>query len=123
MRQLVFFGTVGATASLVHFLFAALLFSARSLNLFAANLLGFMVAVCISYLGHYYLTFRSSRPHSAALFPFLLTALFGFAITNIVLAVATWILGSQSQWSLLIAIIIAAACVYVLSKRWVFSHR
>lgn len=123
MRRVVLFGLVGITASVVHFLLAAALFSHLSINLFLANVFGFLLAFSVSYLGHYYLTFRSRQVHRTAVRRFMMTALTGFAVNNLCLGLLTWVIGYESQWSLAAAILVAAAAVYVLSGRWAFAVR
>lgn len=123
MRKVVLFGLVGLTASVVHFLLAATLFSYLGVNLFLANVFGFLLAFSVSYFGHYYLTFRSRQAHRTAITRFVVTALTGFAVNNVSLAMMTWAIGYESQWSLATAIIVAAAVVYLLSGRWAFAAR
>ncbi|MCG6115461.1 MAG: GtrA family protein [Mesorhizobium sp.] len=123
MRKVFVFGLVGVTASIVHFLLAAGLFTYAGINLFVANLFGFFLAISVSYFGHYYLTFRSKQAHGTAVRRFVVTALTGFAVNNLCLAMLTWAIGHESPWSLGTAIIVAAAVVYLLSGRWAFAAR
>ncbi len=121
MRRLLTFGFFGGLATLVHFAVATTIFRLASGHIFLANLAGFMVAFAVSYLGHYHFTFRSSASHGAAMPRFLATALAGLAINNGVLALTVLATGRQSIAGLAVAIVFAAACVYVISRRWAFA--
>jgi putative flippase GtrA len=123
VKTVIYFGLVGVTASLVHLLLASALFSLAGMSIFTANVFGFAVAFAVSYFGHYHLTFRSQQAHRVAVARFVVTALAGFAINNLCLAMLTWAIGHESQWSLAAAILVAAAVVYLLSGRWAFAGR
>jgi len=115
------FGFVGGLASLVHFAVASLLFWMMPGWLFAANVVGFVVAFFVSYFGHYHLTFRAGTAHGDSIWRFGLVALLGFGINMVVLALFTWLVGYQTLAGLAVAIVFAAGSVYLLSRRWAFA--
>ncbi|MGV0879133.1 GtrA family protein [Martelella sp. FLE1502] len=113
------FAGVGGVATLVHMGTAALLlWIFPALPAAFVNLLAFMVAFLVSFYGHRHLTFYTrGRMHR-----FLIVALCGFALNNVILYVAL-----ASSIPKLIAIIIATACVpvvtYLASALWAFREK
>lgn len=57
-RQALWFLMVGASAALVHFLVLVTVVSKTSITPAWANVVAFLVAFVVSFLGHFYLTFR-----------------------------------------------------------------
>lgn len=110
---------VGGGATLTHFLlamFLCLLFE-NYCSIFFLNVMAFAVAFLVSYLGHRYFTFckKGSLPK------FILTALSGFAINNLVLFFMIW-LEIYKEISLLFSICIVPIATYLISCFWVFGE-
>ena len=121
VAELLRFGFVGGLASAVHFVVATLLFWYTSGGIFAANAVAFAVAFVVSFVGHRRLTFRASQPDTQSLPRFAAVAAGGFVVNNASLAAFTWFVGRESLWGLALAIVVAAAFVYLTSKFWAFA--
>lgn len=59
-KQALWFLVVGASAALVHFLVLISIVSNTSISPAWANVFAFLVAFVVSFIGHFYLTFRQS---------------------------------------------------------------
>lgn len=119
-REAIAFGAVGIGATLTHFLTASVAVFAGA-GLSGANVIGFAVAFLVSYLGHYYLSFRSTKAHRAAFWRFALVALIGFGVNNAVLQLIRLATGLYDMRSLGVALVTAAGAVFLLSKFWAFA--
>jgi len=111
------FGLVGVAATAVHVLVAGAVLKWSNHAVFAANLIGFLVAFQVSFFGHRYITFQT-RGHWRR---FIAIALLGFLLNNSILAglvVGAWLDG----WP---AIVFSTLCVpavmYLLLRGWVFA--
>lgn len=59
-KQALWFLVVGASAALVHFLVLISIVGTTSISPAWANVFAFLVAFMVSFIGHFYLTFRQS---------------------------------------------------------------
>lgn len=123
-RSIQWFIVVGAMAALTHFIAAVSLETLDMMHAKFANVVGFMVAFPVSYLGHYFFSFaKQIRPsHKKALPRFFLIALTGFIGNESLI-----LLGLQYTqlpfWLLLaLVMIIMAVSTYLLSKYWAFMR-
>ncbi|EKT4523094.1 GtrA family protein [Pseudomonas putida] len=108
---------VGGIATIVHMSFATVALAlVADLSPFLANLIAFAVAFLVSFYGHRHLTFLTR----GNIRRFLVVAVAGFALNNLILY-AILVLGVPK----LISIIIATACVpvmsYLVSSLWAFK--
>lgn len=117
VAQLIRFGWVGVLATLIHLGVAAILiYSPLNWHVVTVNVVAFMVAFQVSFWGHRYFTFR--RPGHMR--RFLVAALLGMLIHNILLIVI-YKIGWFGEWlSILLAMAVAPIVVYLLSRFWVF---
>lgn len=122
-RKVAVFGAVGIGASVVHICIAWLAASAFQTPILIANAIGFAAGFIASYLGHYFLTFKSDRGHTAAFFRFVAVALLGFLINNCVVIAWIYLTGNQSMWSIVMAIAVAAMAVFFTSNFWAFKSK
>ena len=108
---------VGGAATATHLASAALmLLVVPSALPYLINLFAFTLAFVVSFLGHRHITFGTH----GSLSKFLVVALCGFALNNLILA-----LGLHWNLSALVAITIATLCVpiltYIASALWAFK--
>jgi len=61
-KQALWFLIVGASAALVHFLVLVSIVSFTAITPSWANVMAFFLAFIVSFLGHFYLTFRQTKP-------------------------------------------------------------
>ena len=112
------FGGVGAIATLVHLLVAAIAFIIwPTISPFLANLLAFVVAFQVSFWGHRRFTFRKDgRAHR-----FFLLALGGFALNNSVLAALLAISPVEGIFAIIVATFTVPLLMYVAARFWAFA--
>lgn len=110
---------VGGVATAVHMLAAALVFAIYpGPSPYAANIIAFAVAFLVSFYGHRHITFQTR----GSMRRFLLVAIGGFVANNAILA-GLLTFGVDG----LVAVIIATACVpvltYLASSLWAFKTK
>lgn len=121
MLRLFRFGCVGLVATMTHAGILLALVEGFQMPAIAATLLGYLVAFGVSYLGHYFVTFRSKRSHKATLPAYVLVAGLGASLHGAIFVVATTIIGWHYWISFLIAIIIVPLIVFAVSARLIFN--
>ncbi|MEO1920161.1 MAG: GtrA family protein [Paracoccaceae bacterium] len=123
LRKVLTFGFVGVAASILHFITAVVTMRVFGAPILLANLIGFIVAFGLSYVGHYKWTFQSSENHKVSVPKFAITAVTGYLINNVVLIILISLTGVEHSVFILIAIAVSAAVVYLISSRWIFGGR
>ena len=125
LTQAIRFGVVGLVATAVHFLFAVAAVQLFELAPQLANLLGFGVAFCVSFLGQWRWTFarRATTPVARALPLYLMVSIGGFVANALVYE---WLL-THTAWrydvALAVVLVAVAALTFVASRVWVFKAR
>lgn len=118
---------MGITATAVHAVLFVLAIELLALAPMLANLVAFMVALGVSFLGHFHWTFRpegaapARRGSGGALARFLVVALIGLALNSAVVYVVIDRLGWPYQVALVLMVSAVPAVVFVLSKLWAFA--
>lgn len=123
-RSIQWFIVVGAVAALTHYMTAVSLESFGFMHAKFSNIVGFLAAFPVSYVGHYFYSFaQQSRPsHRKALPRFLLIAFTGF-IGNESLILFGLRYTKLPFWLLLaLVMLIIAVSTYLLSKHWAFMR-
>lgn len=119
--RLASFVAVGSAAAAVHFGVVVLLVSGAGVPPLAANVLGWLVAFIVSFLGQWQLTFRAhGAPWLRALRRFFVLSLTGFAINES--AYALLLHFSHLPYDVLLALVLLGVAVmtYLLGSRWAF---
>ncbi len=91
------FAIVGLLASAVHLAVATTLIT-LGLYVLAANVVGFLVALGVSLVGHHSFSFRSRAPFLQGARRFIPAALAGFLANNLVLALLVATTGDAYAW-------------------------
>ena len=121
LRSGLWFGAVGAAASLTHVVVFALALPWVWPE--AANALGFGVAFVVSYLGHRHLTFQATAVGVGQSLPrFAATALAGFGCNELVFSALLRLAHWPSWLALLAGLLTAAGQTYLLSRFWAFRR-
>jgi putative flippase GtrA len=123
LQQLGWFVVIGCAAAATHWLAAVLCIALLEIRPSLANLLGWSIAVMVSFLGHYFLTFRHQQKSLLpAIRRFLLISASGFAVNE--LAFVYLLRVTSIPYYLLLAIILVAiaAFTFVFSRYWAFRH-
>ena len=119
--QVLRFALVGAAATCTHYVVALLL--ADHVNLYGANLVGYLAAVAISYFGHQRFSFRVAAgdiSHQRQLPRFVAGSLGGLVLSYLLLALMRVWLGAPNWLSLAVAVGLVPVYAFLLNKFWVF---
>lgn len=121
--QVVRFGMVGAAAAATHFVVAVACVRGLSLDPQLANVVGFLIAFALSFLGQWRWTFGAhAAPLARALPSYFLVALTGFAANALAYR---WLLTHtplRYDVALALVLIAVAAMTFVLSRFWAFRR-
>ncbi|NYT64162.1 GtrA family protein [Alcaligenaceae bacterium] len=124
VRQLGWFVAVGCCAAATHWLVVVAVVSASGLAPLAANILGWLVAFCVSFVGHYQLTFKHQRaPLAQAARRFFTVSALGFGVNELTYA---WLLRATTlRYDVLLALILIAIAgmTFILGRFWAFRHK
>src|SRR5690606_37200772 len=118
-KQIGWFVATGCAAALTHWLAAVLCVRELGLAPLLANLIGWLVAFCVSFLGHYHFTFRHQRgPWTRAALRFFLVSALGFAINEI--AYAYLLHTTALRYDILLALILVGLAIltFILGRFW-----
>jgi len=119
--QFIRFGLVGLAATLTHTGILWALVEGYQMPATVATLLGFLIAFVVSYLGHYYVTFQSRRPHKRTLPGYALVAIGGASLHGLIFFVATDLIGWHYWIAFAITIILVPVIIFLMSKRMIFD--
>lgn len=123
MRSLLWFGAVGVTAAAVHFSVVLLLVSQLRVPALTANVAGFVVAFCVSFIGHQRLTFAARAASARQSLPrFAAVALLGF-VSNELLYALLLALGMEYRLALGLVLVAVAGMTWLLSRHWAFADQ
>lgn len=121
MRSMFWFLAVGGSAAAVHFGVVLLLVSQRQVPALAANVAGFLIAFCVSFLGHHRLTFASVAASARQSLPrFAAVAVLGFASNELLYALLLS-LGFDYRLALVAVLVTVAGMTWLLSRHWAFA--
>jgi putative flippase GtrA len=115
------FGTVGIIATAVHIVAIFLLLSKTLLPTLVANMLAFLTAFGISFIGHYLWTFRSPGCVGKAIRRFLLISITAFVVNTMLLAslISTgWI---STTASAIVSATVIPVITFLASRLWGFQ--
>jgi putative flippase GtrA len=120
VREINCFVLVGLAATACNYGVALLAHQLMGLGPYAANTVGYGLAVGISYLGNSLLTFRRPVMHGPQFVRFALISLTGFAINQATVFVFAKVMGWPYWLALGPVVVIVPACTFVMSKFWAF---
>ncbi|MEJ6023287.1 GtrA family protein [Ramlibacter sp. PS4R-6] len=122
LRRVTWFIVVGSTSAGVHLLTVMGLVSQLGWHPLAANIVAWLIAFCISFMGHYHLSFpRSGAPLARAAARFLAISATGFAINEATYALLLHLAGTHWYAVILFFVLIGVAVMtWILSSRWAF---
>lgn len=116
------FVLVGCGAAAVHWGVVVLLVERASWQPLVANVLGWLAAVGVSFMGHHLGTFRGhGAPLLRALPRFLGLSAFGFAVNELVYALLLRWGGHRYDVVLAMVLVAVAFITYQVGRLWVFS--
>jgi putative flippase GtrA len=119
--QLTRFIIVGSTAALVNFLGVWGLVAVFSLAPLLANLIAYIVASSVSYLGHYHWTFTSNRQHKTSVIRFYILLAINFCLNESLFALFLHGFHLDYRLALFVTLLIIPLFTFVASKFWVYG--
>jgi putative flippase GtrA len=120
--QLIRFGLIGIVATIVHVLVALSFHHGYGLSPLWSNALAFITAWAFSYVGHWRWTFGANTEHAYSIPRFLVVAIGGFGLNQLIVFVATAILGWPLWLALIPAMIIVPLASFVASRVWAYHQ-
>jgi putative flippase GtrA len=122
MKRIAWFVFVGCMAAAVHLASVVALVSGFGWRPLLANVVAWLLAFCVSFSGHWHLTFpRSGAPLVRAAMRFFAISLAGFVVNESMYAVLLHLTGTQWYAVVLFFVLLAVAVItYLLSSRWAF---
>jgi putative flippase GtrA len=122
-RQLGWFVAVGCAAAATHWLAAVACIALLAVRPFLANFIGWAVAVVVSFLGHYFLTFRhQEKTLLPAIGRFLVISASGFAINELAFVSLLQLTSVPYYWLLAMILVAIAFLTFIFSRYWAFLH-
>ena len=122
VQQVPLFAVVGGLATLTHVAFALAARKLAGLTPLEANLVGYLAAVGVSYLGNARFTFRRAVLHGPQFVRFVVVSLAGLALTQGL----TWLLVERLGWPFWAGLGVVAVAVpalsFVLQRIWAFRR-
>jgi putative flippase GtrA len=123
--QLGRFGVVGGLATLIHALAFAVALEILHARPLIANLVGFALALCLSFVGHLRWTFRAElsgrRPDLPRMFfRFALVALTGLLLNSLIVFVVVEQLALDYRFAMLLMVTVVPLFLFWQSKRFAF---
>lgn len=130
IKEACWYIVIGVAAALTHF--SGLYIGVQCLQLSAAqsNIFGFFWAFWVSFLGHFFLTFRRCRPSLFEFAPFfksmyrwLATSVGGFLLNQVLYLIGLQLVGVQFYlivW--LIVTLLVTILTFLSGKFWGFRH-
>lgn len=121
-KELVFFALVGISAMLLHLVLVWLLVSITHWQPLQANIIGFLGAVNISYLGHSQFTFNKAPLSLRSFGKFFSLACLSFIINQVAYSYGlSWFGNTFYLPVLAVVLILVAVFTFIFSKFWVFA--
>lgn len=121
-RELFWFGLIGISALLVHFLLVTLLVP-MGLQPLLANVVAYLLAFQVSYWGHRQKTFAAGHVcHWQTLPRFFAVASLSFLLNEALYFLLLHYTPLDYRVALLLVLAAVAVVTFVLSRAWAFSH-
>ncbi len=120
-RRIFCFFVVGGMAALLHVGIAVGLVEYWDFGILLANLIGFLVAVNISFWGHYKWTFQSSTCIKNTYTRFFKIATLAFMISNVLLIFFVEANLVSDSAAIVVANLIIPISSFVINKTWTFT--
>ena len=114
------FGIVGVAATVVHGASLYLFVEWALLNPVVANSCAFLIAVVVSYVGHYRWTFNATSAHMNTFTKFFILALSGFLLNALIMEVVTNVAGLHYFIGFAIIVLTVPVATFVIGRHWVF---
>jgi putative flippase GtrA len=121
--QLARYGLVGGALSVLYAGLTAVLIEATNWPALNASIGAFVLSLPFAYLGHRYVTFRSSGSHATELVRFVVTMTNAFVVSSLSMLVTVGYFGAHYGYALLATTVLVTVVNYVVLSTWVFGGR
>ena len=118
------FAFVGIAATLTHSVVALLALQSGLLQAYGSNILGFVIAFAVSFVGHHFWSFRTQAMGGTTgrrMTRFLVIAVLGFLANNVALTAWLKLTSWPDSIGLLFSIAIVPGLSFLGSRFWAFS--
>ena len=115
------FFLIGGGATVVHGVVLYALVTAANIHPTLANVAAFMIAFGVSYIGHYYVSFRSNADHAKAVIRFFATALIGLTLNTLIFLVVVNLLRLHYFLAFAVVVLAVPPLIFTISKKFVFK--
>lgn len=119
--QLFRFGIVGLSAATVNFIGVVLLVEYANLEPLIANIIAFLLAFNVSYIGHRFWTFNHKKHQSNSAPKFFIIAINSLLLNEAIFALLLHVTSLHYTVALIITIFLVAIVTFILSKLWAFK--
>ena len=121
-QRLTKFGVVGIAATMSHYIVALSL--SQLVDVFWANVVGYVVGMGVSYFGHHRLTFAATEnlvPHAGAISRFAAAAGLAFIVSQVTLYVVVKLLQLPDWLGIGLVVLTVPPITFLLYQFWVFA--
>lgn len=119
LREIICFGIVGITATVTHYLVALTSHEVAGVNLYLANLIGYVTAMAVSYFGHGRFTFQVALT-GANLRRFVVASVTTFLFSELLLFLLER--GTELPHRITLSLVVVSVPIFsfLLNKFWVY---
>ena len=122
IKQLLRFGAIGVVSTVVHVIVALILHHLFGVSPLWSNAGAFFTAWMISYAGNWVWTFEANTTHAHSAPRYLVVALGGFALNQLIVFVATTWLNWPFWLALIPVVMIVPSIGFVASRYWAYRQ-
>ena len=122
LSGLVAFGLVGVVATATHFAVGLTIVGLGIAAPFNANIVAFLTAFLVSYIGHRRFTFESAARHLHALPRFFTIASGGLVLNQIIVYCCVDIFGLSYLLALFVVVSTVPGLIYLAGRYWAFPE-
>ena len=117
------FGLVGLFSTLTYYFTAIYLREVLfGLTVNVTNLLAYCIAMIVSYVGHYFWTYKAQSNHGVTITKYIISALLGSALNSAIIYICMRSF-MPYKLAMVVAIVLVPAVAYVINKKWVFRDK
>jgi putative flippase GtrA len=122
IRQVVRFGLIGVVSTLVHLTAALFLHHLFGFSPLWSNAMAFMTAWLVSYVGNWVWTFEAATTHRHSAPRFLIVALGGFALNQLIVLITNELWGWPFWLALVPVVMIVPLVGFIASRYWAYRQ-
>ena len=121
VREVLIFGAVGVAATGTHAAAALIAHNLGGLSALGANLVGYLAAVLVSYLGNAWFTFGKPARYAGQFARFLAVSLLALGMNQLIVYYCTSLLGWPFTLTLGLVVVLVPIFSFLMAKLWAFA--